>query len=342
MLYTSTRSKTDSYTSHRALNENRAPDDGFFLPFRMPVLDRHQILGLKDQTFSETVAQILNIFFSTGISSWDIDCSIGKTAAKIIQMPHRVILAQLWDNPSGSYSYICNTLYQKLTGNCSATKVTDWASIAIRIAVLFGIYCQLLQFGVDYIDVSINAGDFRDPMAVWYARKMGLPVGTIVCACNDNSSPWDFLHRGELNTGVSVIKSSTPELDVSNPVGLERLVFAAFGFEETQKYLETCSKRKLYQIRPDMIDTISHGMFVSVVGKDRVEAVISSVYRSNQCILDPYTAVSYGSLQDYRAKTGESELTVLLAERTPMSFAADICESTGITAEKLSEYINRS
>lgn len=341
MLYATTRSKTDSYTAHRALAENKAPDGGFFLPFRMPVLEPVQLRKLKEQSFSETVAQILNLFFSSGITAWDVDCCIGKSAARIISMPHRVHLAKLWNNPQGDYAYICGRLYEKLYGKTPETGVTDWAGIAIRIAVLFGIGSLLQKMDIASFDVAVNTGDFSAPIAVWYARKMGLSVGTIICACNENSAAWDFLHRGELNTGMTTVHTATPELDISNPPGLERLIFATLGFDETQKYLTAVSKGRLYQIRPDMTQCINKGVFVSVIGNDRIDSVISSVYRSNNCILDPYTAVSYGSLQDYRAKTGESCPTILFWDKNPVHYLAAVQNATGLSKGEIEKKINQ-
>lgn len=328
MLYVSTRSKTDSYTAHRVLNEDRAPDGGFFIPFRLPEYDQATIKNICEGSFGEAVAHILNEFFSANVSAWDVDCAIGKVSVKIISTPHRVLLAQLWNNPGDSYDYICTTLYNRLSGG--GKRVTEWARIAIRIAILFGLYTVLSKQNMETFDVSVNTGDFSDPTAAWYAKKMGLPIGTIVCACNDNSAVWDFLHRGELNTGASVVQSNTPALDIANPAGLERLIFSNFGYEETQKYLLACQKRRIYQIRPDMLNIISEGFFVSVVGVDRVSAVINSVYRSNNYILDPYCAVSYGSLQDYRAKTGESCPTVLLWDYSPLRSIAVVQNALGI------------
>lgn len=337
MLYATTRSKTDTYTAHRTLFEDRAPDGGFFVPFRLPNAD---IQALQEKNFSEAVADILNIFFSTGITAWDVDCCIGKSAVKIISMPHRVLLAHLWNNPNGKYDYICRKLYEKLCGK-ETTSITDWANVAIRISVLFGVYAMLYKMGIEKFDLTVNTGDFSIPMAAWYARRMGLPIGTIICACNDNSAAWDFIHRGELNTAMSTVKTATPELDIANPFGVERLIFETFGLEEVKKYVEATHRGRIYQIRPDMTQTIGQGMFVSVVGKDRIEAVMNSVYRSNNCILDPYTAVSYGSLQDYRAKTGESWPTVLLWEKNPVHHLASVQSATGLTKNEIQQIINQ-
>ena len=338
MLYATTRSKTDTYTAHRVLREDRAPDGGFYIPFRMPALDLAQINTLKNQTFSESVAQILNLFFSAGLTAWDVDCIIGKTAAKVLCTSHRVMFVQLWNNPRGEYAYTVDQLYQKLLGDQSRSEATDWAKIAIRIAVLFGIYSLVPS---DSFDVSVNSGDFSVPMAVWYARAMGLPVGMIVCACNENSAPWDFLHRGEMNTGIAKVNTSTPELDIPNPAGLERLIYSTLGLEETARYLDASARKGMYIVQPPALQNLNRGMFVSVVGKDRVTPVIGSMYRSNMCILDSYTAVSYGSLQDYRAKTGEGNPTVLLWDRSPLNDISAVSRATGLNREEITNALNQ-
>ncbi len=338
MLYTTTRSRSDTYTAHRVLMEDRAPDGGFYIPFRMPEFNRTQMNAMKMQSFGETVAQVLGVFFSTGLTGEEVDGIIGKSPAKLICMSHRVIFVQFWNNPEGEYAYICRRLYQKLIENQKVRVPTDWAKIAIRIAVLFGIYSLL---PADRFDISVPSGDFSLPMAVWYARKMGLPVGMILCACNENNAPWDFIHRGELSTGVAKVSTGTPELDVSNPPALERLIFATLGHEQNEKYLEASRRKKLYQINPEQLSLLSAGLFVSVVGKDRVPTVISSVYRSNLCILDPYTAISYGSMQDFRAKTGEGNPTVLLWDSNPLNTPSLVSKATGLTLQEIKKILNQ-
>lgn len=331
MLYATTRNKADTYTAYRALYDDRAPDGGFFVPFRKIVLDEATVQSIASQPFHAVLAQVLDLFFPGRITQWDVECCIGKSAVTLTAMPHRVLLAQLWNNPENDACYIYKTLFKKLCREDSDKALSDWAKLAIKVSVLFGIYGQIKKLGIQKFDIAVNSGDFNSPMACWYARKMGLPIGTIICACNENSTPWDFLHRGELNTGASVISTVTKELDYAYPSGLERLIFETFGIEEVQKFIVASEKKGIYHIRPDMLELISKGMFASVIGNDRVESVIGSVYRANGCILDPYTAVSYGSLQDYRSKTGESCHTVLLAEKSPMHFAPFIQQATGLS-----------
>ncbi len=315
MLYATTRSKTDSYTAYRALHEDRAPDGGYYIPFRMPKFDRSLILKMKEQSFSETVSQLLNVFFSARITAWDVDCCIGKNASKIIAMDRKVLLIKLWNNPSGSYSYVCDKLYEKLCCGFSDRQYTEWSYVAIRISVLFGIFSQLSKNGITSFDISVNCDDFSDLMAAWYARFMGLPIGKIICACYDDSSFWDLIHRGEM---------------ANKSPGLERLIYAALGFDETKRFLDSLQSNRTYILQPDQLRILSDGIFVSVIGKGRPESVITSFYGSNACLIDPNTASAYGSLQDYRSTAGESFPTVVLWDSSPLQHLSVIQTATGL------------
>ena len=85
----------------------------------------------------------------------------------------------------------------------------------------------------------------------------------------------------------------------------------------------------------------AEGFFASVVSSDRIHAVIRSVYRSCAYFMDPYAAFSFAGLQDFRAKTGESKLTLLLADRSPVLFKDMICECCGVTDKELIDSVKK-
>lgn len=323
MLYATTRSKTDTYTDYRTLFEDRAPNEGFFVPFRMPRLNADQITGMQEKSFGETVADVLNLFYSGRITSWDVDCSIGKMPVKTISADHKVLLATLWDNPQGHYFNMCNRIYDKLSeGN--GLELTEWANIAIRISFLFGLYGILQKMQIKTFDISVNSIDFSLPLAAWYARYMGLPVRKIICTCNDTSPIWEFFHRGELNTAMLGSESC-----------VERLIYTVLGIEEVQKYMEISAQQGIYHISAEQLKLLNQDVFISVVGKNRSDSAISSFYAANDVLLDPYAAASYCGLQDYRSKTGESILTVMLSDFSPAWFSFAIEKATGLTKQEI-------
>lgn len=311
MLYATTRNKADSYTEHRTLIENRAPNGGFFVPFRMPKLNKCQLEEFKNRSFGESVSCILNLFFPGSITPWDVDCSIGKRPAEVLSVKHRILLAKLCDNPQGAYGYICDRLFDKLCSG-KANTPTEWATIAIRIAVLFGLYGIMQDLQLENYDICVNCGDFTDPMAAWYARYMGLPIRRILCICGDDSPIWDFLHRGELDTGSDVFKSNSSAKSSPTPFGVERLIFATLGYEETQKYLQLASQNRVYHVLLEQLRKLNDGMFACVVSEERAQSVKAAFKGNYNHRLDTSAAAAYAGLQDYRAKTGESRHTLLL------------------------------
>ncbi len=333
MLYATTRNKTETYTANPTLHRDFSGDGGLFVPFKLPVIGKADREILK--TFGENVAYVLNLFFGSNLTGWDVDCIVGRSAMCLKPVSRRVLVAELWNNPQSSYSYIEACLYQKLCAGQPENKTPLWPQIAIRIAVLFGVTSQIDPTDREQLDVAVSTGDFSQVMAVWYAKKMGLPVRKILCICNENSGPWDFLHRGELNTAAPVIETSTPLLDTANPLCLEMLIYETLGQGEAVSYAEVSQKGGLYRVRPDMLPRLNNTMFASVVGDSRIESVIGNVYRASGYVLDAYGASVYGGLQDYRAKAGESNLTLLLSQRSPVLDAGLVCKATGLSREAL-------
>lgn len=334
MLYLSTRSKTDSFTAYRALMEQRAPDGGFFVPFRLSSFSEEQLNKLSQASFSENVAFILNYFFSTELSGWDVDCLIGRNATKVTAMSRRVIAATVWNNPARDYRYVVSRLAEKLTGSADLRSFS-WVRLAIRIAVLFGLHAQVYKLGAQQYDVACADGNLEGLMAAWYAKKMGLPIQVILCACNENSAPWELFHRGQLDASAPVITTSTPGLDVQIPVQLERLIFETLGYEQTQRYLNIASQRLVYMPDAEALSSINAGLFASVISNRRIESVIGSAYRSSGVLLDPYSAIAYGALQDYRTKTGENRYTLLVSDLSPDQFHPFVSKATGLTREEI-------
>ena len=337
MLYLSTRNSTDAYTAYKTLTESECPDGGRYIPFRLPAFTDSEILALREKTLSETIADILNLFFSSRLTAWDVESCIGRNPIKLVFMNHKILIAELWHNLQGKYSYLVDNLYRVvLTGDNTDCSPTDWFRIAVRIAILFGIYGEMLKneqiSALECFDIAVSTGDFSAPMAVWYAREMGLPVETIICTDEESSLVWDWIHRGTFNPiGASAELIS----------GIERLVCATQGTALVDAYLSKVQSGRIYSVDSENLPMINKGLFSCVAGLDRADSVINSVFRTNQYVITPDAALCFGGLQDYRSKTGESRTTVILSENTPLDHIQKISAATGITAEKLTLNLER-
>ena len=343
MLYITTRDKHNAYTVSRAIHEDRGPDGGFYLPFRMPRFEQEALATLQEKSFAQSVAEILNLFFSCGLTPWDVEFAVGRHPVKLSFLQQRISVAELWHNQKMDYSGLVQALTQKICGKPGIQTPSSWVKIAIRIGVLFGIYGQMHHSGVmdigSLFDVALPTGDFSGAMACWYARQMGLPVGNIICSCNENSGVWDLLHLGEVRTDVSAVNTCIPESDIPLPEEVERLICAALGVDETAEYCAIRNRGGIYRLLPVTLDMLRKGMFAAVVSQSRLEAVIPSVYRTAEYIMNPYTALAYSGLADYRAKTGESRTALLLADKNPLSDAQVVTSAMNMSLQEVKEIL---
>lgn len=333
MLYVTTRNSRDAYTAQRALRENRGPDGGFYLPFRIPQFSKTETDALAEKTFSQNVADVLNLLFNAKLTSWDVDFCVGRYPVRLEELRHRIIMAETWHNPDWNFDRIVQDLINHL---CDSTEApSDWAKIAIRIAVLFGILGELKRNGVEEADISVVSSDFSAPISAWYARQWGLPIGNIVCCCNENNSLWDLVCHGQLRTDAVSTPTVTPLADVTLPDDLERLVYACGGIGEVEHYLQACRRGGMYCPSDAVLAKYRKGLYVSVVSSQRLATTVSGVYRTHRYLLSPYTALAYSGLLDYRAKTGETRHAVVLAERSPACDEDAVADAFGISAEQL-------
>jgi len=221
VLYVTTRSDTDHYTANRALMEMRAPDGGLYLPMQIPCWSPEQIQDMKNHTFFENFAQILNGFFSVHLSDWDVKICFGRNPIAIVSVGPRISVAEFWHSLDSSYQAVAKRIYNKMSGSVGDTP-THWASIAIRIAALFALFAED-GFPEEPVDIALTSDSLDTPIAVWYARRMGLPLGKIHYACNENDAVWDLLQRGMY---------APQSWEQESPSGLELLIAATLGGKE--------------------------------------------------------------------------------------------------------------
>lgn len=302
MLYVSTRNCHDSYTAYRALREKHTPDGGLFVPLRLPVFTQEELSVIKNQSCGDVIARLLNLFSGLHISGWDVECEIGRYPFKLQSVVQKLVIAETWHNPENDYSYVLKGLYGLLLGEKNTNETPEgWPRVAIEIAVLFGLYS--FAEAANHFDVAVTADDFSMISAVCFAKNMGLPVNLTICACDENSIVWDFVNKGAISTRAT------------QPAYLECLLHGLFGQQAVLGYKNACEANMPYCIEEDVEITLKSNLYASVVGRKRIDTIVSGMLSTNQCLIDPSTALAFGSLQDYRSQTGINNDTFILSKQ---------------------------
>lgn len=289
--------------------------------------------------FNECVAKVLNILFQTDITGWDVDFRVGRNPVRLDKLSQKILLGECWHTPGGTFREMTQALAGLLGDERKDESFGSWTQIGLRIAVLFGIYGELARNGMASpekpFDVSVISGDFSAPISVWYARNWGLPVGNIVCCCNENGNLWNLICHGQLRTDGVAAVTDTPEADVVVPEHLERLVFAACGKEAVEDYLRCVRTGSTWYLEEPLLSSLRQGLFVTVVGSNRMRDTIVSFFSTNRALLSPYGALACAGLQDYRSRTGESGWGLVLSERSPECDSGVVCEALGVSPDRI-------
>ena len=82
----------------------------------------------------------------------------------------------------------------------SSANSINWGRLVPQIVYYFSTYCDMISMNKikagDEINVVVPTGNFGNILAGYYAKKMGLPIKTLICASNSNNVLTDFLKTG--------------------------------------------------------------------------------------------------------------------------------------------------
>lgn len=307
MLYLSTRNKADSFTAYRVLHTAAAPDGGMFVPMQLPVQDDVALAAYAHMSFGESTAAILNLFFGTKLTGWDVDFAVGRQALDLVSAGYKISLAESWHNPAGTHKYFQQRLYCLIRGEKYTSDVPNyWFQTVVNIAILFGVYGKYCRQEIYEYDVAVESGDLLLLLAVRYAQKMGLPIRKVILGCVDSDGLWEFVSYGNYQTNRKELV-----------LGFETLLWLEFGYVETQRYTSAVSDRQQYRLNELKLEKFRGGLFTAVVGDKRVSNIIDSTIHTNNYRMESSTARAFGALQDYRAKSGINKNTLLFARNAP-------------------------
>lgn len=340
MQYVTTRNNEKTYNWLDALTDSNAPDGGFFVPAEFPVFSEKEMASFAMKNPNQAIAEVLNLFFDSELTRWDIDFTAGRYPVRLSSIVRRVTVAEMWHNCDWEFSRTVRDLAALVRGSRDNTlPVGDWFEIALRIGVLFGVFGELMRDGIaasdSKIDVALPSSDFRGVMAAWYGRKMGLPIGNLIICCNENNNLWNLLCQGEMRCGTQVKYTCTPDCDRNWPEDLERLIHGCGGFNEVMRFLPCALENKVYSPDAATLQKMQEGIHVSVIWVNRMESTIPNMYNSHGYVFGPYSALCYAGLMDYRSRTGSGSYALIPSERGALRDDGFVAGCLGIAVQTL-------
>ncbi len=210
-----------------------------------------------------------------------------------------------------------------------------------QIVYYFHAYFQLLRKSEikmgERIDVCVPTGNFGNILAGFYAMQMGLPIGKLVVASNDNNVLVDFIKDGVYDKNREFILTTSPSMDILVSSNLERLLNFTYGDKETKKHMHDLSEKGKYSTENNIIKDCFDADF-STMGE--VAETISDLYWNEGYVADTHTAVAIDVSRKYREKTGSKNKMLVVSTASPFKFPEAVLKA--IMEEELGRDISAS
>ena len=202
--------------------------------------------------------------------------------------------------------------------------------LAPQIMYYFKSYADLLSRKVislgDKVDFSVPTGNFGDILAGYLAKKLGLPVGRLICASNANNVLTDFLTTGVYDRRRPLLKTTSPSMDILVSSNLERLLYLLSGDTAlVAGLMKDLSEQGFYRVPDALLAAIQAEFAAGYCNDAQAEAIIGRVYREQGYLMDPHTACGWAAAETHR---GDAP-TVVLSTASPYKFSTAVLTAIG-------------
>lgn len=216
----------------------------------------------------------------------------------------------------------------------SSANSINWGRLAPQIVYYVSAYCDLLNRGEielgDKINVCVPTGNFGNIFAAYLAKQMGLPLGKLICASNQNNILTDFLNTGRYDRNREFHCTMSPSMDILISSNLERLLALTAGKEATALYMADLAQKGAYEVSGEVKEKIDESFKGYFADENETAATIRKYFTEYGYLADTHTSVALCAAEKYIAETGDRTPMVVASTASPYKFAADVCASLGM------------
>lgn len=227
---------------------------------------------------------------------------------------------------------IAEKLAEKNMAFSSANSI-NWGRLVPQIVYYVSAYCDLIANGViepgDEMNVDVPTGNFGNILAAYYARKMGVPIKTLICASNANNVLTDFLKTGTYDRNRHFYTTASPSMDILISSNLERLLFDLCGQndETVRGWMESLSKDGVYTVSDDVKSAISALFAAGCCDDEATKKTIHDTFTAENYLCDTHTGVAVNVYEQYVNETGDNTPTVIASTASPFKFSANVLDA---------------
>ena len=179
---------------------------------------------------------------------------------------------------------------------CSINSV-NICRLLMQVVHYFFAYFQLCPTCNRKIRFYIPCGGFGNCTSARIAQQMNLPIEKLVVAVNDNDSLYSLFSSGHVAVSESVVKTTSPSMDIQIPYNLERFLYLLTNGDASsvKHWMGQLFHTGELQLEDSLLQEIKTSILTYSASVDAVNEAIQTCYENYQYVLDPHTACAYAA-----------------------------------------------
>lgn len=226
----------------------------------------------------------------------------------------------------------CRSKY--LPFRLSSANSINIGRLAPQITYYFKAYRDLLERDEilmgDEVNFSVPTGNFGDILAGYLAKKLGLPVGKLICASNANKVLTDFLRTGVYDRRRPLLKTTSPSMDILVSSNLERLLYLMTeDASKVRSYMEQLRVDGFYALDEALLAKVQAQFWGDFCDDRDTATTVYRVFRNHGYLCDTHTAAGWLAAEHYANQTNDNRPMVVLSTASPYKFPKAVLEAIG-------------
>lgn len=212
----------------------------------------------------------------------------------------------------------------------SSANSINFGRLVPQIVYYVSAYCDLLKNGKlakgERFNVAVPTGNFGNILAAVYAKRMGVPIGRLICASNRNNVLTDFIRTGVYDRNREFHTTSSPSMDILISSNLERMLYHLYDndADAVRKLMEQLKKNGKYTVSAEVLKRLQAEFFGGFCDDQATAGTISSMFRDHNYLCDTHTGVAVNVYRQYVEQTGDRTPCVIASTASPYKFAASV------------------
>ena len=237
----------------------------------------------------------------------------------------------------------------------SSANSINWGRLVPQVAYYFSAYADLLKKGVialgDEVNFCVPTGNFGNILAAYYAKRMGVPLGMLYCASNENRVLTDFINTGTYDISERpFVLTPSPSMDILVSSNLERQLFELTGrdAEAIAGWMSDLREQRRFRVDEGTFARVREQFASDSIDNATCLDTIKRVFDEHDYLLDPHTAVAYRTAENLRgenpvliastahwAKFGDNVYRALHGLEPGAALPADVAALSGCALNEL-------